>query len=442
MPSPPAQLIEDTIAYIAASPTAFHATTNAARLLDAHGFQRLDETAAWRQPAAGDYYVTRNDSSLVCWRRPDHAPAHSAFRMACAHTDSPCLKLKPSPLLEGQGCIRLGIEVYGSALLSTWFDRELSLAGRVSWQDATDGLHDELIDFQRPLAILPSLAIHLDREANGRREIDRQQHLNPILVGQEGDETLDFSALLARRLDQEHPGRARNKVLDFDLFLYDAQPPRRLGLTDELLCGGRLDNLLSCYLGLRALLDTRASTPCLLALYDHEEVGSQSQAGAQGTLLEAVLRRICPASEDFYRCVAGSNLLSIDNAHAVHPNYPDRSEPQHAPRLNRGPVLKRNAGQRYATSSRSAALFRAACARAEIPVQDFVMQNSLSCGSTIGPLISSGLGVVAADVGVPSLAMHSARETAGCRDAELLYLAIRAFMTQAPLEDEASCSAK
>ncbi|OQX20236.1 MAG: M18 family aminopeptidase [Desulfobulbaceae bacterium A2] len=441
MPTLPAQLIEDTSAYIAASPTAFHATANAVRLLDAHGFQGLEETACWHQPVPGKYYVVRNDSALVCWRQDADCSPADGFRMACAHTDSPGLKLKPAPLLAGQGTLRLGVEVYGSPLLASWFDRELSLAGRVSWQDPAGGLHDELINFQRPLAIIPSLAIHLDREANGARTIDRQQHLNPILAGQGEDDKVDFLTLLAHRLTEEHPGRTREKILDFDLFLYDIQPPHRLGLSDELLCGARLDNLLSCYLALRALLEAPGQRSCLLALYDHEEVGSQSQAGAQGTLLESVLRRICPTKEDFYRCLAASNLLSIDNAHALHPNYADRAEPQHAPQLNRGPVLKRNAGQRYATSSRSAALFRAACARADIPLQDFVMQNNLACGSTIGPLISSGLGVVAVDVGVPSLAMHSARETAGCRDMELLYQAIRAFFTPEPAGRGASCLA-
>jgi len=435
MPTPPEQLIAEAIDFIAASPTAFHAAAGAARLLEAHGFQRLAEEASWPRDTPGSYYVVRNASCMVCWRQSDLRPDHSGFRMLCAHTDSPGLKLKPKPLLSGQGCVRLGVEVYGGALLSTWFDRDLSLAGRVSWQDPRGGLHDELIDFARPLAIIPSLAIHLDRDANNQRTIDRQLHLNPILLG--GGEDISFPALLAEQLERQHPGPTRERILDFDLFLYDCQPPRQLGLTGELLSGARLDNLLSCYVALRAMVDGATDSPCLLALHDHEEVGSQSLAGAQGTLLESVLRRLCPEPEAYYRCAGKSTLLSLDNAHGLHPNYADRSEPQHAPILNRGPVLKRNAGQRYATSSRSAALFRAACARAGVEVQDFVMHGALSCGSTIGPLISGGIGVDAVDAGVPSLAMHSARETAGCRDLAMLYLATRAFLDQPGTDQDA-----
>jgi aspartyl aminopeptidase len=425
---------DDLVSFLRAAVSPFHAVAWAVDRLGAAGFTPLDEAATWSLAAGGRYLVTREDRALIAFTTGRTEPVRVGLRLAAAHTDSPGLRLKPNPLLLREGCLQLGVEVYGGALLAPWFDRDLSIAGRVSCLTPR-GLVSVLIDFQRPLAVIPSLAIHLDREANNGRAINAQKDLPPIVaLHTEGDRP-QLRELLARQVERQYPQLALQEVLDGELLLYDTAAPTRLGLRGEFVSGARLDNLLSCYATVTALEHTDGQAPALLVLSDHEEVGSQSRSGAGGPFLRSVLERAFGAGEVLERTLARSLCISVDNAHAVHPNFADRMDPQHAPRLGGGPVLKLNAGQRYATSGATAALFRLLCRRVGVPLQEFVMRSDLACGSTIGPITAGRLGVATVDVGVPSLAMHSARELAAADDVPALVRVLRAFFTldQPPL---------
>lgn len=415
--------------FLQASPTPFHATAELARQLQAAGFEPLDERDAWQLQAGGRYFVTRNDSSIIAWRMGEESALDRGLRLIGAHTDSPCLKVKPNPELEKQGYWQLGVEVYGGALLSPWFDRDLSLAGRVTF--TLDGqLHSRLINFQVPIAVIPSLAIHLNREANKGWEINRQTELPPVL-GQLNDTAgKDLRAMLSMQLHSEH-GLNNARVLDYELCFYDTQPAALIGLQQDFVAGARLDNLLSCHAGLQALLDADDRQACVLVCTDHEEVGSASACGADGPFLEQVLRRVIQGDEEgFARSIQRSLLISADNAHGIHPNYADRHDGNHGPLLNQGPVIKINSNQRYATSSETAGFFRHLCQQNDVPVQSFVTRSDLGCGSTIGPITASRLGVPTIDIGVPTFAMHSIRELAGSHDVAYLIRALTAFYNQ------------
>lgn len=420
------QYPQELIRFLEASPTAFHAVAGCVEILAAYGFVPLDERKDWGAPGtlgAGAYYVTRGDSSLIAFVLEGGAAACSGLRMAGAHTDSPALKVKPNAVYQAEGYAQLGVEIYGGALLASWFDRDCSLAGRVVWRDGAGRIRTSLIDFRRPLAVVPSLAAHLDPEIRKGREINPQTDMAPILSLSESP---DFDALLLGQVARQHGEDARGAgLLDFDLFLYDAQPPDLLGLEEEFICSARLDNLLSCHALVQGLV-AGMGRDALIALFDHEEVGSVSAAGARGSFLTDVLRRLF-GTVRLPRIMARSLFVSTDNAHAVHPNFAARHETRHAPKMRGGPVIKMHAGQRYATNAVTAALFALLCREADVPCQRFVMRNDLSCGSTIGPLAASALGVPVVDVGVPQLAMHSARETAAWLDGYHLFKVMRAF---------------
>jgi len=416
--------------FIQHSPTPFHAVQCMVEMLESNGFQRLREQESWCMDdaqAATGYFVTRNDSSIVAFRLPQPLTAHG-IHMIGAHTDSPCLKVKPNPEITSQHYLQLGVEVYGGALLNPWFDRDLSLAGRVNFLNANGDLKHALVDWKRAIAVIPSLAIHLDREANENRKINKQQHLPPLLMpsskASDANAT-DLNALLLGRINAQRKadGDAETamQVLDYELSFYDVQAPALVGLQEEFIASARLDNLLSCYTGLMALLNKEGGRNRLLVCNDHEEVGSVSAAGAQGNFLESVLARLCGNPEAVARTTASSLMISIDNAHAVHPNFADKHEPNHGPVMNAGPVIKINANQRYASNSETSALFKHWCQQADVPVQTFVVRSDMACGSTIGPITANALGVRTVDVGVPTLAMHSIRELAGRQDAFSLY---------------------
>lgn len=413
------------LGYLDDSPTPFHAVAAAVRLLEAHGYTALDEADAWRLAPGARYYVTRNASSLIAFALGDAPLAEAGVRMVGAHTDSPCLKIKPQPELKAQGYWQLGVEVYGGALLNPWFDRDLGLAGRVTLRDGHGALKSRLVDLREPLACIPSLAIHLDREANEKRTINKQTHL-PAIVARVGGEDFDLRRELLVRIAREEPALAGGAVLDYELSLYDLQPAALVGWRREFIASARLDNLLSCYTALRALCDTATPANRLVVLNDHEEVGSGSAAGARGSFLRSVLERLAGGTEAHARAMARSLLVSTDNAHGVHPNYADRHDANHGPALNGGPVLKVNHNQSYASNSETAALFREACARAGVPLQAFVSRGDMGCGSTIGPITATVLGVRTVDVGVPTFAMHSVRELAGVDDARHLCRALGA----------------
>ncbi len=416
--------------FIQQSPTPFHAVQNMVNMLENAGFQRLDEQSAWfmqEKQVQGRYFVTRNDSSIVAFdiKQP---LLKQGIRMVGAHTDSPCLKVKPNPELVRQGYLQLGVEVYGGALLNPWFDRDLSLAGRVSYVDESGNIAHQLVDWKQPIAVIPSLAIHLDREANDKRSINKQQHLPPVLMRVSDDNTC-LNDLLLEQLKKESSNESNKavSVLDYELSFYDVQPPAIVGLNDDFISSARLDNLLSCYTGLMALIDDGNEQNTLLVCNDHEEVGSVSAAGAQGNFLESVLQRLTGNNEAFSRFMASSVMISVDNAHAIHPNFSDKHEPNHGPIINDGPVIKINANQRYASNSQTSAMFKQWCAKADVPVQSFVVRSDMACGSTIGPITANNLGVRTVDVGVPTLGMHSIRELAGTKDAAYLYRVLRQY---------------
>ncbi|KUM34143.1 M18 family aminopeptidase [Pseudomonas sp. EpS/L25] len=422
--------IQGLIDFLSSSPTPFHATASLARRLAAAGYQRLDERETWVVQPGGRYYVTRNDSSLIAVRLGGK-PLERGLRLVGAHTDSPCLKVKPQPELYRQGFWQLGVEVYGGMLMAPWFDRDLSLAGRVTFR-AEGRVQSRLIDFRKPLAIIPNLAIHLNREANQGWAINAQNELPPILAQLPAGERRDFRTLLAARLQQEH-GIGTAEVLDFELSFYDVQPAALVGLDDDFIAAARLDNLLSCHAGLEALLASEGDENAVLVCTDHEEVGSTSCCGADGPFLEQVLQRLLPAGDAYTRTLQRSLLISADNAHGVHPNYAEKHDGNHGPRLNAGPVIKVNANQRYATNSETAAFFRDLCQREEVPVQSFVVRSDMACGSTIGPITAGQLGVRTVDIGLPTFAMHSIRELAGSRDLGYLIKVLTAFYSSSEL---------
>ena len=419
---------EQLLAFIERSPTPFHATENMALLLEQANFELLAEGGDWSLRPGGKYYLTRNDSSIIAFIYGTASIVDAGIRMVGAHTDSPTLMVKPQPE-KTKSYFQLGVEVYGGALLNPWFDRDLSIAGRLVFRDKKTGqLGKRLINFQRPVAVIPSLAIHLDREANKNRTVNPQTDIPPILFESESDDCKDFRQILAKQLLTEHSelGDVDSDldldVLDYELCFYDSQPPAQIGLHGDFIASARLDNLLSCFCGLQALLDAggdKANTAqtCMLVCTDHEEVGSASACGAQGPMLQTTLERMLPDVQERARAINRSLLISADNAHGMHPNYASKHDNNHMPILNHGPVLKINANQRYATSSVTAALFRQWCDAENVPLQSFVTRTDLACGSTIGPITATQIGVQTLDVGVPTFAMHSIRELAGARDA-------------------------
>ncbi len=407
------------IDFLNASPTPFHATATMVSQLETADFRQLNEAETW-DLTPGRYFVTRNQSSIIAFVIGSRSLPESGIRMVGAHTDSPCLKVKPNPIRTKHGYQQLGVEVYGGVLLNPWFDRDLSLAGRVTSEDTAGNIINSLVNLREPIAVIPSLAIHLDREANNARKVNPETDIPPVLLQE--DESFRLASLIAEQIQDR-------EILATELSFYDTNPARIIGLHREFLASARLDNLLSCYTGMQALLNADPEVTSLLVCNDHEEVGSASAAGAEGTFLKDVLERITEAGEARLRTFARSLLVSTDNAHGIHPNYPDRHESNHGPLLNRGPAIKHNANQRYATNSETAGYFKSLCKRAGVPYQEFVNRADMACGSTIGPITAKEIGVRTLDVGVPTFAMHSIRELAGTADAFSLMTVLTAFYT-------------
>lgn len=398
--------------FLASSPTPFHATSQLSKHLKETGFIRLNESDIWQLQKGGKYYLTRNDSSLIAFVYGHDDINESGICMLGAHTDSPCLKLKPNTIIHKKGYIQLGVEVYGGALLNPWFDRDLSLAGRVSGLNDKGDLVHPLVDFKRPVALIPSLAIHLDKEANKNRSINAQTDIPPIMM--QSEEGICFEDILL-----EETGL--NEILDFELMFYDTQEPSLVGFHQEFLASARLDNLLSCYVGLEGIKSSTGQKSALLICSDHEEVGSESTSGAGGPFLEMFLKRINPTPEGYARMINVSMMISADNAHGVHPNFTSKHDENHGPLLNHGPVIKVNANQRYASNSETISEFKLLCKKVDVPYQSFVTRTDMGCGSTIGPITATKIGVKTIDVGLPTFAMHSIRESAGTKDAYALH---------------------
>ena len=438
--TPPATLpgvndaVADLLAYIDRAPTPYHAVAETQRRLEAAGFSEAPEEQVWELAPGECHYVVRQQGSLVAFQVGAVSPADGGFRIVGAHTDSPNLRLKPRADRDAHGYRQLAVEPYGGVLLHTWLDRDLSLAGRVTLR-AGASTRSELLDFGRPLLRIPNLAIHLQRELKSAGlRLDPQTHALPI-VGLE--DTPDVAELVAAELRAQgrEPADARD-VLAFDLMTYDVQPAAVVGARGELLSAPRLDNLASCHAAVCALTGcvggpappfTRA-----VVLYDHEEVGSRTAQGAAGSLLADALDRVVAGfkggePQGLPRALARSFLVSVDMAHAVHPNYADKHDAGHRPVIGRGPVIKVNAGQAYASDAETAGFFAALCGRVGPPPQHFVSRSDLACGSTIGPITAARVGIRAVDVGSPMLAMHSCRELAGSGDVEPMIRVLGAF---------------
>ena len=425
----------DLFHFLDASPTPYHAVKNQIDLLESGGFQCLSESKEWLLEPGQGYYVTRNGSSLIAFVYGRENVLETGVRLLGAHTDSPCLKVKPNAEIVSQSCLQLSVEVYGGALLNPWFDRDLSLAGKIVYQDSHQSIHSCLLDFKKPVASIPSLAIHLDREANKNRSINSQTDIPPVLMlidDDKGDDTSDESEIkltdiLKQQAEHQYNRIDIDDILDFELSFYDTQGVSYVGLKEDFIASSRLDNLLSCFIGIQALLHADAQGTSLLICSDHEEVGSASTAGAQGTFLKSVLERLAGSAESMTRMIAQSMMISADNAHAIHPNFSGKHDANHGPIINQGPVIKVNANQRYASNCETGAIFKVLAKKANVPVQNFVVRTDMGCGSTIGPITAAEIGVKTLDIGVPTFAMHSIRELCGNKDAWYLFEVLQKF---------------
>ncbi|WJH24527.1 M18 family aminopeptidase [Pseudarthrobacter defluvii] len=415
LPSSAADHIQDLGAYVSASPSSFHAAHEGGRRLEEAGFTRLDELQPW-EGGPGSFFIIR-DGALIAWVVPEGAGPTTGFNILGAHTDSPSFKLKPRPTTGSHGWLQAGVEIYGGPLLNSWLDRELRLAGRLVMLDGTEHLAAT-----GPLLRFPQLAIHLDRAVNEGLTLDKQRHMNPVWgLGNPTDS--DLLGVLAASVPDASvdPGQ----IGGYDVVIADTQEPAVFGGKGEFFASGRLDNLSATHAGLVALVahagsGTSDGPIAVLAAFDHEEIGSNSRSGACGPILEDVLVRISDGLgatlSQRRQALAASFCLSADAGHAVHPNYPERHDPANHPVLNGGPLLKINANQRYATDAFGNAFWARLCRDAGVPYQEFVSNNVVPCGSTIGPLTATRLGIRTVDVGVPLLSMHSARELCGVED--------------------------
>lgn len=404
--------------FIDQSPSPWHAVENVANQLKAHGFKNLRENEPWQFKKGGKYFVIRDGGSIIAFALGQAALAESGFRILGAHTDSPGLRLKPKAAYSTEGLAQLGVEVYGGPILATFTDRDLSLAGRVVIQ-TTQGLESRLIRIDQAIARLPNLAIHMNREVNEKGLVLNKQTGLPLIFGHAAN-----SDTAKQLLNETLAGKLAipaSAIVSWDLAFYDIQKGSFWGLEQEFIADSQLDNLASCHAGLEALLSSETpQATAICALFDHEEVGSESATGAGGSFLLDVIERICHSTgltqEDKLRSFANSFFISADMAHAFHPNHAGSYEPCHHVQVNHGPVIKTNANQRYSTNAVTAARFIQLCDKAGAPYQQYAHRTDLGCGSTIGPIMAAQLGIATVDVGNPMWAMHSIRESAGVLD--------------------------
>ncbi len=435
------QLLADRDAYISAftdylqaSPSAHHATASIAEALVAAGFEAHDETAPWAALEGGSRGFVRRQGALIAWRAGARVTSTSPVRIVGCHTDSTGFVLKPSPDFSHEGWAQAAVEIYSGPLMASWLDRDLAFAGQLVTRDGVEHLVHTA-----PVARIPQLAIHLDRGVNDEGvKLDRQRHTQPIIgVGE----------VSAMQLIADAAGVAAGDIVGTDIRLADTQAPQRIGAHGDLLAAGRLDNLSSTFAGLAALLETEPAegTISILAAFDHEEIGSASRTGASGPFLAEVLDRLRAGlgagADEAAQALSASWCISADAGHAVHPNYSERHDPHMHPRAGGGPMLKVNANQRYATDPFGAALWERCAAAADVPTQTFVSNNSVPCGSTIGPLTATRIGIRTVDVGVGLLSMHSVRELAHVDDLHGLARIIGAFFSDSSAEGSASPAA-
>ncbi len=418
--------------FINESPTSFHCAHTISKILEKEGFTQLNENEFWALKPNTNYFTCRNNGALIAFNPGDslNKEIPDGLHIIGCHTDSPSLKIKPNPDIQENTFHSLGIEVYGGPILSTWFDRNLALAGRVNWLDANSTLQSSLFKSKTPCLYIPNLAIHLDRNKNKGTELNPQKHLSPIFGQYSKKDKSSFNDWLLAQLSNDQ-AKSINKILNYDVFCYDPTPPAYTGVSDEFFSCSRLDNLASCFIGLKAMVDNKTSKqPSFFICNDHEEIGSTSLSGAGGSFADDILQRIYPELQTRQVVKNKSFFISMDNAHAIHPNYSESSDSNHKVKLNGGVVIKNNANHRYATDSITSSIFTLLCDEVKVPVQEFVMRSDMPCGSTIGPITSATLGVKTIDVGIPTLGMHSIRELTGSKDVFSLFEVIRLFLTK------------
>ncbi len=412
----------DLKAFLDAAPTAYQAAGLIAKRLYAAGFTPLDEGEPWKLKKGEGYYVTRNGSAVLAFRMGMKNPAESGFKLVGSHTDSPLLKIKMESESVVKGIARVGIEVYGGPILATWLDRNLGIAGRV-FVKKNGKVVPVPVRTAEPCALIPNLAIHMNREVNKGFEYNPQTHLQAIIGTNHG--TLKRILADAAKVKEAD-------ILDADVYLYDAQEAVIFGPEGEYIVSGRLDNLLSAHASLLAIeASEKAEATAVSCFFDNEEIGSKTLMGADSGFTAAILDRITAyaggGKEEYYRALSKSFLISSDVAHALHPNFSDKHDPNYAPAMNFGPVIKASAGYKYATTAETSVYFQELCARAKVPCQKIINRSDIPSGSTIGPMSSAALSIKTVDIGSPMWAMHSARETSGTRDHRYLTAAFKEF---------------
>lgn len=426
--------VQNLLDFIDKSPSPWHAVALIETELEKFQFVRLDETEKWQLQTGRRYYVVRDDSSIILFVLGNKPLAESGFRIIGAHTDSPGLRVRPNAATVSEGIAHLGVEIYGGPILATFADRDLSLAGRISYTYGKGLLAHKLVQLAQPLLRIPNLAIHMNRKVNEEGlKLHKQNELSPFLAQLTADQ-LPQSYFLA--LLEQATGIGASQILSWDLAVYDTQKGVFWGANQEFYANSQIDNLASCHAGLQALLDDvvfdQAAGTTVCAFFDHEEIGSKSHIGADGSFLADVLQRISqatsPEKEHTARALAQSFLVSADMAHAYHPNFPAAYDADHKVFVNQGPVIKSNANRRYSSESISAAHFIHWCEAADIPYQRYSHRSDLPCGSTIGPMASARLGIRSVDVGCPMWAMHSIRESAGVQDHEYMIKVLKQFL--------------
>ncbi len=429
------QQVQHLLDFVDASPSPWHVIKSVEAQLAGFNFVKLDETLKWTLEPSGRYYVVRDDSSIIIFVLGQKPLVETGFKMIGAHTDSPGLRIKPNTATSIDGLLRVGVEIYGGPILATFTDRDLSLAGRVNFKDAKNNIVSSLVKFDSPLLRLPNLAIHMNRMVNEEGLKLHKQNELPLILSTLAQECLPQAYFL--ELLKGQTACEIERILSWDLAVYDTQKGSFWGAENEFYADSQLDNLASCHAALQALLDDELlvnENTLVCAFFDHEEIGSESNRGADGSFLGDVLKRIALVTEnneeDFTRALAKSFMISADMAHAYQPNFPLAYDQDHKISVNKGPVIKVNANHRYSTEGVSEAMFVDWCEQAGVPYQKYAHRSDLACGSTIGPITSARLGIRSVDVGNPLWAMHSIRESAGVLDHSYMIKVLKKFFAQ------------
>lgn len=417
---------QSVIDFIKKSPSCFHAIKNLSDELKQNGFTELSEKNRWNLSENQKYFVTRNNSSIIAFSIPKRD--FSGFKITASHSDSPSFKIKENPEMKSNGCVKLNVERYGGMLMNPWFDRPLSIAGRV----VTNNMEEKLVNFDKDLVMIPNLSIHFSRDANDGHKISTQTEMMPIISL---DEKFSLKKLIAENTNIEE-----SNILGYDLFLYNRNDGTFWGAEDEFIASPKLDDLECVYSTFKGFLnssktESKNTTNCnVFAVFDNEEVGSGSRQGADSTFLQDTLKRINIClnrdEQDFMTAIANSFLISADNAHAIHPNYADKSDPINRPKINAGIVIKSNASQKYTSDALSSAIFKRICQKASVPYQIFTNNSNVAGGSTLGNISTSHVSILSVDIGLAQWAMHSPFESAGSKDIEYLIKAITTFYTE------------